>query len=201
MQQTKRIFSELGNHFKDDLKFLGQWIANPGTVGSVKPTSKRAAAAMAKLLPVESGLPVLELGPGTGSLTRQILALGVSPDSVYSVEYCSKFCEYLQQEFHGVRVINGDAFDLSAALSEHPNVKFCGAISGLPLLNFPKPDRTRLVLDALDRVADNGPFIQMCYGPMPPVATIPGTLKVEKGVRIIRNLPPLQIWVYRKDIN
>lgn len=201
MHETRRLISEFGNQLKDDFKFFKQWVSNPGAVGSIKPTSKRAASAMANLLPIEKGLPVLELGPGTGALTRQILARGVAPKDLVSVEYSAEFCTYLLEQFPGVKFINGDAFDLPTTLSDMPSQKFCGAISGLPLLNFPKSDRIRLILDALDRVEDNGPFIQMCYGPNPPVAAIPGTLAVEKSVLILRNVPPLRIWVYRKETN
>ena len=39
----------------------------------------------------QSGLPVLEVGPGTGVITRAILARGVKPENLYAVEYSPRF--------------------------------------------------------------------------------------------------------------
>ncbi len=46
-----------------------------------------------------SGLPVLELGPGTGVITRAILERGVPPEHLYAVEYSPDFVRHLRGAF------------------------------------------------------------------------------------------------------
>ncbi len=71
---------------------------------------------MASVIDTKSGLPVLELGPGTGVITKAILAQGVKPADLYSVEYSPDFVEHLDRTFPDVNIIQGDVFDLDSAL-------------------------------------------------------------------------------------
>ena len=129
--------SNIKTNLQEDYRFFKGWIKNPSAVGSIKPTSRTTAKDMASLLPIESGLPVLELGPGTGVITREILNLGLPPDKLVSVEYDPEFVRNLQKEFPDVNVLQGDAFDPEDFLDEVPYDRFCGVMGAIPLLNFP----------------------------------------------------------------
>ena len=65
--------------FDDELKFFKGWIDKPRAVGSIVPTSSVTARRMASIIDTSSGLPVLEVGPGTGVITKAILGRGVKP--------------------------------------------------------------------------------------------------------------------------
>ena len=56
--------------------------------------------------------PVVELGPGTGPVTQALLQRGLAPERLILVEYDPAFCRLLERRFPGVRVIQGDAYDL-----------------------------------------------------------------------------------------
>ena len=77
--------------FDDELKFFKGWIDKPRAVGSIVPTSSVTARRMASIIDTKSGLPVLEVGPGTGVITRAILGRGVKPSDLYAVEYSARF--------------------------------------------------------------------------------------------------------------
>ncbi len=189
----------LADRFKEDFKFIKGWAKKPGAVGAIKPTGKIAARHMASLLPLETELPVLELGPGTGVITQEILARGLAPEKIVSVEYSREFYAYLVKKFPGVNFIHGDAFNLDQALMNVPFETYAGVIGAVPLLNVPKQKRQDIIVESLKRVIPGGPFIQISYGPNPPTKAVPGKYTVEKSDRIFRNIPPAGIWVYRKD--
>ena len=67
---AKKIMSTLS----DTGLFLQEWFANPKRTGSVVPSSKRLASAMARWLPKDPTRYVLELGPGTGVVTDALIA-------------------------------------------------------------------------------------------------------------------------------
>ena len=187
----------LGERFGDEIRFFKGWIDKPRAVGSIIPTSSVTARKMASVVNPDSGLPVLELGPGTGVITRAILARGVKPENLWSVEYSADFVEHLKEIFPAVNIVQGDAFNLDAALPEKGMV-FDSVISGVPLLNFPVEQRVRYIENILDRIPAGRPIVQLTYGPLSPVPPRRGNYSVEHFDFIVRNLPPTQLWIYRR---
>lgn len=188
----------LASKFDDEIRFIRGMMAEPKTVGAIVPTSARMAAKMASVIETGSGLPVLELGPGTGVITRAILARGVAPENLVSVEYSSQFYGHLVDKFPGVNFINGDAFDIEETLAGYRGQKFDCVISGIPLLNFPMHARVKLVESLLDLMPPGRPVVQFSYGPKSPVAARPERYRVEHFDIVFLNIPPAQIWHYRK---
>ena len=191
----------LAEKFDDELKFLRGWIDKPKAVGSITPTSTIAARRMASVVDAKSGLPVLELGPGTGVITRAILANGVKPENLYLIEYSEDFARHLETQFPGVNVIQGDAFDLDRTLGDKRGMVFDSVVSGLPLLNFPTEKRIRYIESILDRLPPGRPIMQLTYGPLSPVPPGKGNYTVEHYDFVLRNIPPTQLWVYRRPWN
>jgi phosphatidylethanolamine/phosphatidyl-N-methylethanolamine N-methyltransferase len=184
--------------FNEQFAFFRAWTRNARAVGSVWPTSVPMARKMAGVIDLSSGLPVLEIGPGTGPITRQILATGIAPPLVWTIEYSRDFAEKLRVKYPEIHVVEGDAFDLDATLGNHAPHKFDCAISGLPLLNFPLATRISFVESVLDRLPDGRPLIQFSYGPKSPVPPGLGSYQVRRHGMVLRNVPPAQLWVYSR---
>lgn len=195
----RRIGRKLAQKFDDEIRFFKGWMNGPKTVGAIMPTSSVMASRMAAVITPESGLPVLELGPGTGVITKAILARGLPPERLVSVEYTTHFLDHLARSYPGVDFVQGDAFDLSATLGERRTWTFDCAISGLPLLNFPMHKRVALIEDLLDRLPPGRPVVQFSYGPVSPVAAMPDRYRIRHLDFIVRNIPPAQIWLYSRD--
>ena len=195
---------KLAEKFDDELKFFKGWIDKPRAVGSIVPTSTITARKMAETqqsasaVDTKSGLPVLEVGPGTGVVTRAILAHGVKPENLYAVEYSADFVRHLRRLYPGVNVIEGDAFNLDKTLGDHKDMVFDSVVSGVPLLNFPVPQRVAYIESLLDRVPPGRPIVQLTYGPVSPVPPGRGNYTVERFHFILRNIPPTQLWIYRR---
>jgi phosphatidylethanolamine/phosphatidyl-N-methylethanolamine N-methyltransferase len=199
MRRGSELRKALVEKFDDELRFFKGWIDKPKAVGSIIPTSSITARRMASVVDLGSGLPVLEVGPGTGVITRAILARGVAPKNLYAVEYSADFVRHLRRNFPGVNVIEGDAFDLDTTLGEDAPKCFDSVISGVPLLNFPVQQRVAYIEGLLDRIPEGRPIIQLTYGPKSPVPPGLGSYSVKHFDFVIRNIPPTQLWVYRRS--
>jgi phosphatidylethanolamine/phosphatidyl-N-methylethanolamine N-methyltransferase len=166
-------------------------------VGAIAPSSPSLARAVAAQVDPGSRGPVLELGPGTGAMTREILARGVSPDRMILIEADPEFAKQIAREFPGVHVIRGDAFDLDGSLGRLVSQPFAAVISGIPLLNHSLAKRHALIDGAFRRLAPGAPLVQFSYGfssPVPP----PAGITVRLAAFVWKNLPPARVWVYRR---
>ena len=184
--------------FGDELKFFKGWIDKPRAVGSIIPTSSVTARHMASVIDVKSGLPVLEVGPGTGVITKAILRRGVKPSDLYAVEYSHDFVAHLRRNCPGVSVIEGDGFDLDKTLGDKRDMVFDCVVSGVPLLNFPVARRVAYLENLLSHIPRGRPVVQLTYGPKSPIPPGLGDYAVEHFHFVLRNIPPTQLWLYRR---
>ena len=184
--------------FDDELKFFKGWIDKPRAVGSIVPTSSVTAARMASIIDTKSGLPVLEVGPGTGVITKAILKRGVKPAALYTVEYSHDFVTHLRRNYPCVNVIEGDGFNLDDTLGDIRGTMFDSVVSGVPLLNFPVARRVAYLENLLKRIPHGRPVVQLTYGPKSPIPPGLGNYTVERFHFILRNIPPTQLWLYRR---
>lgn len=199
MRHGARLRKAFDDHFGDEVRFFRGWMSRPRAVGSVIPTSSVTARRMASVVDPASGLPVLETGPGTGVITRAILARDIPADRLHAIEYSPEFAGHLRRDFPGVNVIEGDAFDLDATLGPDGPKLFDCVISGIPLLNFPVHARVAYLESLLCRIPDGRPVVQLTYGPRSPIPPGLGRYTVSHFDFVIRNIPPTHLWVYRRS--
>jgi phosphatidylethanolamine/phosphatidyl-N-methylethanolamine N-methyltransferase len=176
----------------DWLSFAQRLARNPRAVGAVGPSSAPLAQAMAAQIDAAVPGRILELGPGTGAITRALLARGVDPARIVAVEADAKFAHLLRERIPGIDVLEGDAMRADEIERLGP---FAAVISSLPLLNFPDATVTAFVEAMLRLLPPGAPFVQYSYGVKPPVPRT-ATLKVRLAAKVWRNLPPARIWIY-----
>ncbi len=195
---TRSGFQKFASRFDEELRFFRGWVDKPRAVGSIIPTSGVTARRMASVIDPASGLPVLELGPGTGVITKAILERGIEPKNLFAVEYAADFIAHLNARFPDINLIQGDAFNLDETLGEDAATQFDCIVSAVPLLNFPVRQRVSYVEDLLDRIPAGRPIVQLTYGPRSPVPPGRGTYEVTRFDFIIRNIPPTTLWLYSR---
>ena len=193
-----RLKERFEKKFDEEIRFFKGMMQGPKTVGAIVPTSSVTAKRMASVIDVKSDLPVLELGPGTGVITKQILARGVPADKIVSVEYSEDFYRRLVEDYAGVNFIHGDAFDLKNILGGFADQTFDCVISAVPMLSFPMEARIQLLEDLLSRIPEGRPVVQITYGPVSPIIAKPDRYHIQHFDFVVRNIPPAQLWIYRK---
>ncbi|NKM27136.1 phospholipid N-methyltransferase PmtA [Rhizobium laguerreae] len=198
MSLRVKVKERFGKRFDDEIRFFRGMMQGPKTVGSIVPTSSITAKRMASVVDIHSGLPVLELGPGTGAITKAILGRGVRPENLVAIEYSTDFHKHLQRTYPGVHFINGDAFDLQTTLGNFSGLTFDSVVSGIPLLNFPMTKRISLLESLLDRLPAGRPMVQISYGAISPIAANPDRYHIQHFDFVMRNIPPAQLWIYKR---
>ena len=195
-----RITDALQERFADEARFIKAWFENPVATGAVSPSGRFLSRAMARYVNVGSDGPVVELGPGTGPVTQALLQRGIDPSRLVLVEYDPAFCRLLERRFPGVRVVQGDAYDLPKTLGGLLESPAAAIVSSLPLLNRPEADRMALLRDAFELLSPSGVFVQFTYGMISPIPRrvaegVPFTAEASQPVWL--NLPPARVWCYR----
>ena len=187
----------------DKTAFLRTLLENPRLTGAVAPSGPFLARAMARAAATAREGMIVELGPGTGPVTKALIEHGVSRERLVLVEYDPAFCRLLAHRFAPARVVQGDAYDLPAALADLCGRRIAAIVSSLPLLNQPEPLRAKLIADAFELMGPTGVFVQFTYGLKSPIPrkTCVNKYAAHCSAPIWRNLPPARVWSYRADPN
>lgn len=202
----KRRFSLLRRRIRrsrtlrDNLLFLSRLASAPRQIGAVAPSGRRLGWAMAAELPDEYQVCV-ELGGGTGSLTRALLSAGLPRENLIVVERDPRLAAHLRKRFRGVRVIRGEAQELTTLLRAEGIGPVDAIVSGLPLRSLPRHVGSAIAAESFAALREGGVFIQFTYWLLPPVPRVAAAkLSIEGAARsrVWRNLPPATVWRYRR---
>lgn len=180
-------------HLSEPLLFLRSLLNNPLSIGALAPSSPKLSRLMASRVKSTDGA-VLEIGAGTGSITKALLATGLRPDRLFIIERDCALAAFLQREFPNVHVCCGDAANASQLLYERSIGPVKTVISSLPLRNFNEPDQLYLVRAMMDSLSHDGQLIQFTYAAGCPVPREKLGLHAECLGRVWMNLPPAAVW-------
>lgn len=177
--------------------FTGQSLKNIIKVGSIFPSSSFLAKRMIK--GIKSPI-ILELGPGTGVFTKEILKNLPEDGRLISIESNDIFASHLRDQIKDKRlkVITGDAAMLNLFLKEEGIDKVGCVISGLPLGNFKKETNHEILREVFKCLEDGGSFIQFEYI----LSAIRSVKKFFPAISIsyeILNLPPAFVMRCKKN--
>jgi phosphatidylethanolamine/phosphatidyl-N-methylethanolamine N-methyltransferase len=184
----------------DEAIFLQVWLHQPAIIGAIMPTRSPLARAMAEA--VSDDQPVIELGGGTGPITRALVQSGVAPTRLTVIERNPVFHSLLVDRFPGFRIVCGDAESLSDILRPAEMGQIGTIVSSLPRVGWPLTRQRSILAQCFAALGHGGVFLEFSYGPVSPV---PRCLVKELGLvarrlrRVWRNFPPATIWQYRRE--
>lgn len=180
----------------DFLKFTGQLLRHPMQTMALAPSSARLCAEMARRVGAMDG-PVIELGGGTGKISKALLAAGLAPENLHTLEINPDFLTLLRDRLPGVNV-----HDMRAEnLADLGLTDVVAVVSGLPLLSMPEAIQRAILEGTMKMVRHNGAFVQFTYGTVPPVREcIRKDLQLDHtvGPRIWWNLPPARVYRFTR---
>jgi phospholipid N-methyltransferase len=188
----------------DTLAFLRAWLRDPRSIGAVTPSGAALARLMTSHVSASSG-PVIELGPGTGALTRALLARGVPPHRLALIEADPHFADALSRRYPETTILRMDAARLGDTESLFGDERACAVVSGLPLLSMPPDQVAAIVQGVFERqLRAGGMFYQFTYGPRCPLpAALLDRLNLQArrvGSALLNQPPPAVYCISRADI-
>jgi phospholipid N-methyltransferase len=139
---------------------------NRKKIGSVFPSSPSLVRKMLANVNFSNAKVIIELGPGTGVITREIIAKMKPSCRLLVFELHLPFYRELQKEFKDneqVILVNDTAEKIAQYLESYQLGKADNIISSLPLANFDKTILDHLLKACHDNLKNEGKFIQFQY--------------------------------------
>ena len=158
--------------------FFALWLQKPLRIAAANPSGDRLADAVARCTDLARPGPVLELGAGTGSLTRGLALVAV-----------------LRREFPAMNVIAGDATRIGEQLAGVVE-RLAAVVSSLPIKWFPVAAQRAVVRPCLDLLGPGGCFIQLTNTFSSPLPIDRLGIAGREIARVWRNLLPAQVRAY-----
>jgi phosphatidylethanolamine/phosphatidyl-N-methylethanolamine N-methyltransferase len=194
------FLADCGNRdmpLNDTLAFLRAWLRDPRGIGAVTPSGAALARLMTSHVSALGG-PVIELGPGTGALTRALLARGVPLHRLALVEADPHLAEALSRRYPEATILRMDAARLGDTAPLFCDERACAVVSGLPLLSMPPAQVAAIVQGVFERqLRTGGMFYQFTYGPrcpLRPALLARLNLQARRVGSALFNLPPAAVY-------
>lgn len=175
--------------------FFRRWLANPLQMGSIIPSSRALCERIARNVRRNDDEYVLELGAGTGVVSKAMIDHGVPPEKLIVVEIVPDMADHLRSVLPGVNVICGDAFALKETIPPEWQNKIGTAICGIPLVMLPLEQQQRFV-DAVESVAPGKGFLLLTYCITSPLPYRKLGLNATRLEWTPLNFPPASVWRY-----
>jgi phosphatidylethanolamine/phosphatidyl-N-methylethanolamine N-methyltransferase len=180
--------------------FFSHWLRKPVAIASALPSSFSVAVEIAREARLDCPGAVLELGAGTGSITRGLLAAGCPPERLVLIEREPELVRYLHATFPRVRVIEGDVGELGQLLDEHRIESLASVVSTLPIRWFDLALKRRIVETIFARLVPEGVFVQATNAFSSPLPCNALGLHGDETARIWWHFLPIQVWRYRTTL-
>lgn len=173
---------------------------NPRIMGTGWASSSRLAQTIASFVPItESGL-IVELGGGTGVVTKALLQRGVAPERLVCIEQSASLADYLHRNFPKVRVIKGDARHLCDLLgNDNDCQRISNIVSGLPFRSLPPAVGHDIIKQIDQALPKEGVLVQFTYDlGARRVIPLPHHFQHVYYKLVWSNIPPARVDIYQR---
>ena len=179
--------------------FFRRWLKNPRQLGTLAPISVKLSMLAAKeaLSQYKPGTPVVEIGAGTGRLTRALLHCGVLPQDLTVVELDRQMCAFLRKSIPHIHVIEGDATHLPDLISPEICEKVGVVVSAIPLMYLNEKLRKSLINAAFSILKPEAKVVHVTYNPKSPL-TFWSSVKQNRVAATWFNFPPGFVWQFQQ---
>ena len=145
--------------------FATQVLADFQSTAAVVPSSRMLAQAMVEPLPLRDAKFVIELGPGTGVMTRELLELVPQDAQVLAFEVSPRFVEYLNQNLEDPRleIVNAGAEAAAEVLQARGWQRVDAVVSSLGLGFMPDSQQHAILGGLMPFLSERSVFTQFQY--------------------------------------
>ncbi len=178
------------------LAFALGCLRDPRRMGAIAPASRALARAIADEVLRDQPSVLIEVGAGTGAITRALASSAITPERFLVIERDPDFARMLRLSFPALEVLNRCASQVrSLPIAPMAPVTL---VSSLPLLSMPR-DEANLCIDAMFSLIARQPasrLIQYTYAAphLRPFNHIPPGWHWRRAASVWANLPPATVW-------
>ena len=181
------------------LRYLQQFLRSPRELGSIVPSSRFLSRALVEEINFGVARRIVELGPGTGVFTREVLRHLPNDGALLALETNATFVALLRRELPDARL------DLAHVSAEHVGDEVAArgwdhadvVISGIPYALLPRRKTARIVRASWQALAPGGLFVGYQYSPYlrPFLRPVFGNCRMKL---VLRNVPPAVVFISHK---
>jgi phospholipid N-methyltransferase len=182
----------------ENLKLLRAFIKNPTKVGAIAPSSPDLGRQIVEGIVPDKDNIVLELGVGTGAITRCIYPLLPDNYSYLGLELDPKLCNATKMAFPELQIVEASAADAFDVHKKSGLGKVSYIICSIPFVSLPE-ETAEKICSEIDKFMSEGCMLrlfQYVHGYyLPPALRLRARMRQRYGrsVRsrmIVKNLPP-----------
>jgi phospholipid N-methyltransferase len=182
----------------ENIQFLQAFLKNPSKVGSIAPSSTELALKMIEGITPDENNIVLELGVGTGAITKYLKEIVPDEKSYLGIELDRNLVKSLKTKFPHLKMVRGNACDLEKIHQKTGLGKVGYIISCLPFVSIPNDTGEKILLE-IDKFMQKGctfRTFQYAHG-----FYFPSAIKLREFMRnrygksqksplVVKNMPP-----------
>lgn len=145
----------------EKLLFFSTFIRYPKEIGSVIPSSRFLVNELMRSIDFKNAKCIVEYGPGTGTITLEILKRAKKDARLLCFETNRKFCNYLRKNIKDDRltVINDSAENIKRHVNNSGISKVDYVISGLPFSTLPEGKKSAIIEQTKGTLKSEGKFV------------------------------------------
>lgn len=182
----------------ENIQFLQAFLKNPFKVGSIAPSSPELALKMIENIKPTKDNIVLELGVGTGAITKFLQDILPDGESYLGIELDRDLVKSLNRNYQNLKVVRGNACEMSVIHQKSGLGKVGYIICCLPFVSLPNEVGEKIFLE-VDKFMQKGctfRTFQYAHG-----FYMPSAIKLREFMRsrygksrrsqlIVKNVPP-----------
>ena len=147
-----------------NIQFFKESLKNLKEVGTIFPSSKSVVKKMVAPINFEKKLTILELGSGSGVITKKLLEKISCDSQLICFETNKKFYQELKKiNDKKMILINESAEKMKQYLDEFEIEKVDYIVSSVPLVSLPKETTNKILSISVEILGISGKLIQLQY--------------------------------------
>jgi phospholipid N-methyltransferase len=180
------------------LVILKEVARNPRGMGTIFPSSDALADEMASSIShrVDKDGVFIEIGAGTGPVTKALLKRGVPSNRLVVIEKSPALAKCLERRFPNVKICCCGAEHMRNCLEGSPRVN--AIISSLPFRSLPRETSLSIMAEIERTLPSGGIFAQFTYAIVGEMPFIPSDFRKVRSHVVLFNMPPAKVEVYVK---
>ena len=198
MKAGRRLRQNEGLAMNENIEFLQAFLKNPLKVGSIAPSSPELAQKMIDEIHPDGDNVVLELGVGTGAITKFLQEVIPCGESYVGIELDKDLVKSLKRNYPALKIVRGNACETFSLYQKVGFGKVGYIICCLPFVSMPNEVGERILLE-VDKFMEHGCVFrtfQYAHG-----YYFPSAIKLREHMRnrygkakksrlVVKNMPP-----------